>query len=279
MRILDENYRCAVGEGPLWDDRNGVLLYVDILGKCIFHFNFKTKSIKKTDVGQMVGCLALCENGDLLLGMEDGVYRMDRSGSITLAHLPVKIKGSRFNDGKVGPDGCFYLGTADPESKGAFYRLKDGILTELFDGCGCSNGLDWSVDGKKMFYCDTPRKRIELFDFDAENHTLKNRRCFVDIPEELGGVPDGFCMDENDGIWLGLWNGCAILQIKPDGSFGEKIDVPAKKASCCAFAGEGLDELIITTAAKEDVSEFPLAGYAFIKKMDIKGKKPFRYKY
>ena len=277
LKILNSEYRCKVGEGPLWDEKNGELLFVDILGECIFKLDYASGNIKKIDVGQQVGCLALCENGDILLAMQDGVYRMTSNGDIKLAHAPVNIKGRRFNDGKVGPDGCFYVGTADDFGEGAFYRLQNGVLTELFDKCGCSNGLDWSNDGKKMFYCDTPRGMIEVFDFDADTHSLSGRRCFAKIPKELG-LPDGFSMDENENIWLGLWDGGAILEIRADASFGEKLEVPAKKASCCAFAGDTLSDLVITTAAKNDTDEFPLAGYVFKKEMTVKGKKTFRYR-
>ena len=277
LKILNNEYRCIVGEGPLWDDKKGELLFVDILGECIFRLDYATGKIQKINVGQQVGCLALCENGDLLLAMQDGVYRMNGEGEISLAHEKTQIKGRRFNDGKVGPDGCFYVGTTDDCGEGAFYRLQDGVLAELFDKCYCSNGLDWSNDGTKMFYCDTLRYMIEVFDFNAETHSLSNRRCFVNIPRELG-LPDGFCMDENENIRLGLWDGGAILEIKADGSFGEKIEVPAKKASCCAFAGDALSDLVITTAAKNDTEEYPLAGYVFKKEMAIKGKKTFRYR-
>lgn len=277
MKRIDERYRCQVAEGPLWDDRTGTLWFVDILGECIFKVDWTSRMIEKIDVGQQIGCMALCENGDLLLAMQDGVYRMNEKGEKSLAHQPMKIKGRRFNDGKVGPDGCFYVGTTDAEGKGAFYRLRDGVLDELFDACGCSNGLDWSTDGKKMFYCDTPLQKIEVFDFDAKENSLSGRRTFAEIPIEVG-KPDGFCMDEKDHIWLGLWDGNAILEVKPDGSFGEKIDVPAKKASCCCFAGESLEELIITTASKDDTETYPLSGYVFVKNMNVKGKKSFRYK-
>ena len=53
--------------------------------------------------------MAICENGELLFGLEDDVYRMKGGGELTLAHQKIRIKGSRFNDGKVGPDGAFYL--------------------------------------------------------------------------------------------------------------------------------------------------------------------------
>ena len=277
MQKIENSYRCIVAEGPLWDDQNKILWFVDILGECILKMDYATKEIEKIDVGQQIGCLALCENGDLLLAMQDGIYRMNDKGEKILAHQLLPIKGRRFNDGKVGPDGCFYVGTTDANGMGAFYRLKDGVLDELFDHCGCSNGLDWSNDGTKMFYCDTPKQKIEVFDFDAASHTLSGRRTLVEIPQSLG-CPDGFCMDEHEHIWLGLWDGCAILEIKPDGSFGEKIEVPAKKASCCCFAGEYLKDLIITTASKDDADDYPLSGYLFLEKMNVKGKKSFRYK-
>jgi len=186
LKAINKHCRCIVAEGPLWDDRNNTLLYVDILGECIFKMDYATGEIQKNDVGQQIGCMALCENGDLLLAMQDGIYRMNDRGEKTLAHQPLKIKGRRFNDGKVGPDGCFYVGTTDNGGAGAFYRLKNGVIEELFDGCGCSNGLDWSLDGKRMFYCDTPLQKIEIFDFDANTHSLSGRRTFADIPEELG---------------------------------------------------------------------------------------------
>ena len=277
MQIINKNHRCIVAEGPLWDDKTNTLLFLDILGECIFKLDYTTGKIQKIEVGQQIGCMALCENGDLLLAMQDGIYRMNEKGEKTLAHQPMRIEGRRFNDGKVGPDGCFYLGTTDANGNGAFYRLKNGVLEKLFGGCGCSNGLDWSIDETKMFYCDTPLQKIEVFDFDKENHMISNRRTFVEIPKELG-CPDGFCMDEKDHIWLGLWDGNAVLEIDSKGIFGQKIAVPAKKASCCAFAGKNLDDLIITTASKDDTDDYPLSGYTFVKKMNIKGKKTFRYK-
>ena len=168
MKTINKHYRCIVAEGPLWDDRNNTLLFLDILGKCIFKMDYSTKKMQKIDIGQQIGCMALCENDDLLLAMQDGIYRMNAQGEKVLAHQSIQIKGRRFIDGKVGPDGCFfYVGTTDDNGLGAFYRLKDGVLNELFDHCGCSNGLDWTVDESNLFYCDTRLQKIEIFDFDA----------------------------------------------------------------------------------------------------------------
>lgn len=279
LELLDKNIRCIVAEGPIWNDKTGELLYLDILGECIFIMSYKEQNTKKINVGQQIGCMTLCENGDLLLAMQDGIYRMDAQGKKVLAHQPIKIKGRRFNDGKVGPDGCFYVGTTDNDNEGAFYRLKGGVLTELFDGCGCSNGLDWTVDGTRMYYCDTIKQKIEVFDFDETSNHISNRRTFIDIPAEMG-KPDGFCMDENNDIWLALWDGHSVLHIESTtGKVLSKLDVPAAKASCCCFAGEKLSDLIITTASLRDEEQYPLSGYSFKTRVGVNGKKTYRYKY
>lgn len=277
MERINRHYRCIVAESPVWDARSNTLWYVDILGECIFRMDYATKEIERIAVGQQIGCIALCENGDLLLAMQDGIYRRNANGALHLAHPPVSIKGRRFNDGKVGPDGCFYVGTTDAEGNGAFYRLRKGVLEELFGHCGCSNGLDWSADRSRMFYCDTVLQKIEVFDFDTETGNLSNRRTFAEIPKATG-MPDGFAMDENDHIWLGLWNGGAILEIRKDGSIGQKLDVPAPKASCCCFAGPDMRDLVITTASQGDAQAYPLSGYLFAQRMSVKGKDTFRYK-
>jgi len=279
LELLDKKIRCMVAEGPIWNEKTEELLWLDILGKCIFITSYKDYKTIKIDVEQQIGCMALCENSDLLVALEDGIYRMDMQGNKVPAHQPIRIKGRRFNDGKVGPDGCFYVGTTDDKNEGAFYRLKDGVLTELFDGCGCSNGLDWTMNGTKMYYCDTVKQKIEVFDFDAELNSLSNRRTFVEIPVKAG-KPDGFCMDENNDIWLALWNGQTVLHIDyVSGEVKAKLSVPAAKASCCCFAGKDLSDLIITTASIQDEEEYPLAGYCFRTQVGVKGKCVYRYKY
>ncbi len=273
------NENSQVGEGPLWDFKTESFFALDILGKHIWKTDLASGNVEKTMLPQQVGCMAICENGDILVALEDAVYRMDKSGKLTKAHQDIKIKGRRFNDGKIGPDGAFYLGTTDSDGEGAFYRLKDGVLTELFDKCNCSNGLDWTADKKHMYYIDTPKQMIEIFDFDENTGTLANRQKFVDIPNELG-APDGMTLDENDNLWVALWGGHKVIHIDKDTKeVTKEIEVPCTKASCCTFGGKEMNELFITTAAKDDLSGFPQAGYTFKATVDVKGKPIYYYKY
>lgn len=272
MKIWNSE-KCIVGEGPLWDERTSTLWFLDIRGKCLYKTCYPDGQCEKISLPQRVGCMALCEDGNVLAAMEDGVYRVD---TMTLAHQSVKIKGDRFNDGKVGPDGAFYLGTSAADGNGAFYRLKNGILTELFDGCACSNGLDWTADGKTMYYIDTPRQMVEQFDFDSETGSISNRRKFADIPAQWG-KPDGMTLDENGDLWIALWDGHGVIHLdKTTGQLLEKIEIPCKKASCCCFGGKDRNILFITSAAYED--ETPQAGKTFAVELTVKGKNGFYFR-
>lgn len=272
MKILNP-INCQVGEGPIWDAKTESFWQVDIRGKCLYRL--KKGSWEKFDLPQKVGCMALSESGRVLVGMEDGVYWLD---TMELAHQPITLKGERFNDGKVGPDGAFYLGTVGANGSGAFYRLADGKLTEIFDGCYCSNGLDWTADEKTMVYADSLFYKVELFDFDKATGTLSNRRTLRQFPEEWG-KPDGLTVDANDHILLAFWDGHGILHL--DGKTGEtiqKIETPCPKASCCAFGGEDFKTLFITTAAMDDVPAYPDAGKTFTLEMPVGGKSIYYYK-
>lgn len=267
-----------VGESPLWDELSQKLYFVDIRGRAYYTMEGLSGKCSKTDVPQWLGCMALCRNGDVLLGMEDAVYRRKSDGTLTPAHAPVKIKGDRFNDGKVGPDGCYYVGTAGANYSGAFYRLQNGILTELFDGCGCSNGLDWSADGSQLYYCDSPTQKLERFTFSAADHTVSNRKWIADIDPALG-TGDGMAIDAEGNLWVAVWGGYCVLYIEAaTGKILKKIPVPVKQVSSCCFAGEDLRDLIITTAAvRTDLTEQPLAGRVFRYRADVAGVPINRY--
>ena len=274
---LFESTKCIVGEGAVWDTENNRLLFLDIRGQFIKSVDYLTGECTQINLPQRIGCFVLTQNGDILAGLTDGVYLIDKNGKPTLAHQPLKIKGDRFNDGKAGPDGAFYLGTSAADGNGAFYRLKDGVLTEVFDGCACSNGIDWTADKSQMYYIDTPRQMIEIFDFDVNSGTLSNRRKFMDIPKEWG-LPDGMTLDSDGNLWVALWDGACVIQIdKNTKKVISKIEVPCPRASCCAFGGENLDELFITTAAFGN-EENQASGKTFKIKVNAYGAKVYKYK-
>jgi sugar lactone lactonase YvrE len=130
--VLD--IRAELGEGPLWDDRRGHLLFVDIMRGHIHEFDPATGADRFVNVGQPVGCVALTERGDWIAGASDGFYRVDpASGRTTLvASVEADMPDNRMNDGYVDAQGRFWAGTmgmGGVRERGSLYRLDpDGTV-------------------------------------------------------------------------------------------------------------------------------------------------------
>jgi sugar lactone lactonase YvrE len=117
----------------------------------------------------------------------------------------------------------------------------------MLTGVTISNGLDWSPDGRRMYYVDSPTRRIDAFDFDATTGGIANRRTFVDVPAD-GGVPDGMTVDASGFVWVALWGGAALRRYAPDGTLERVVPLPVSHPTSCAFGGAALDELYVTSA-------------------------------
>ncbi len=271
LRVLS-NALCVVGEGPIWLAETQEVAHTDIRGKRIRRIHLPTGRVRDIIVPQMIPFIFEGEDGAILGGGEDGIYRINDDGSLTPINNTYPIKGDRYNDGKVGVDGKLYMGTFSLDGTAAFYRMEhDGSIVELFDRVGNSNGLAWDEKRGILYYNDTPTGRTDAFDFDPVTGTVSNRRPVFAYPE--GHHPDGMTIDSDGNLWTALWGGWSVMCIDPaQGKMIEKIEMPTAQPSCCIFAGDDLGELIITSAATGlPIRQQPLAGATFAIRTGAKG--------
>lgn len=276
----------ALGEGPVWDDRENCLWWVDILGGAIHRTDPSSGRDEVVPIGQFVGAVALRASGGLVAAVRDGFVAVDAaSGRVDLlapveAHDPTM----RMNDGKVDPAGRFWAGTMGVVPRpgaGTLYRLDADLrVTAVLPGTTISNGLDWSLDGRTMYYIDTPTYRVDRFAFEPVSGALTDRRPTVAIREGAGG-PDGMTVDAEGYLWVALWDGWAVERYGPDGRLDRRVEVPAQQASSCAFGGPDLDLLFITTAQEGfppgGVPDQPHAGGVFVCRPGVRGRASFRF--
>ena len=148
---------------------------------------------------------------------------------------------------------------------GAVYRVTpDHQVIELLSPVSISNGVQWSADGTRVYYIDTPTRRVDVFDVDPETGAWSGRRVHIHV-DGTPGYPDGMAIDEDDGLWVALWGGGAVNHYDATGRLVETISVPGiTQASSCAFGGDGRDVLYITTSRQglPDDQE-PSAGAVF----------------
>lgn len=264
---------CYHGEGPHWSDSWGGLRYVDMLAGDYLHLQ-QDGSVTRTASGSsVVACVRPRRGGGAVLGIEKGFALEDADG--TIHPLPdLWDEDVRMNEGAVAPDGSFLCGSMaydKGEGRAAMWRLDpQREATRIATGLTISNGLAFTADGTLAYYVDTPTGRVDVLDWDPE-HGLTQRRRFADLTEEEGH-PDGLTLDSDGRVWVAMNGAGRVLGLDHLGEIAERVEVGARQVTACAFGGDELATLFITTS-REDLAEDedPAAGSLFSAEVGARG--------
>jgi len=242
-----------LGESPVWDERAECLWWVDIKGGLVHRHEPAGADAHRT-VDEEVGAVAMRERGGVVLAARSGVVVLDDLSGPPRRVADLRVPGVRFNDAKCDAAGRLWAGTLADDGRpggGRLYRVEpDGRAEVALEGVTVSNGLDWSPDGRTLYYVDSATQRVDAIAFDPEHGSLGERRPLIAIPAQ-DGIPDGLTVDAEGHLWLALFRGGAVLRIAPDGSCVRTVRVPVSHPTSCAFGGADLADLYITSAAKE----------------------------
>ena len=269
------------GEGPHWDERGNRLLLVDMLEGDVLAMG-EAGEITRHHVGPVAATIRSREAGGFVLALERGFALADEELEVTEVLDPVvPDAGVRMNDGGCDPRGRFYCGTMAYDmapGRGALYRLDaDRTVTTVLTGVTISNGIQWSADGARAFYADTPTGRVDAFDVDPGSGDLSGRRAFARI-DPSDGAPDGMAIDSEDGIWVALWGGSQVRRYDAEGTLDLVIELPVRQVTACAFGGTDRRTLFITTSSLGLVpGDQPEAGAVFRFDSPVAGAVPHRY--
>jgi len=275
---LIADYQCVTGEGPLWHADEQCLYWVDIPTGRMFRYDPACGSHQQVHEGEPIGGFTIQADGSLLLFMAGGAVKIWQQGHMTpvIDETPEE-RGARFNDVIADPAGRVFAGTLAPDRPGRLYRLDvDGRLTRLIEGIGISNGMGFTPDRSKMYYTDSAKRVIYLFDYYQETGALTNQRVFVAMAEGAG-APDGMTVDAEGYVWSALWDGGCVVRYAPDGTEVRRILLPAKQVSCPTFGGPDYCDLYVTTAGGHDKQAYgPGAGALFRLRPGVRGVPEYR---
>lgn len=282
--VLALDARMELGESPVWDERTRTLLLVDVVRGTIVRFEPTRRAAETVAVlDDPVGSIALRRGGGLVAAAGTAVVLFDeQSSSAVVARLPA-AGGLRFNDGACDAQGRYWVGTMALDStpgRGTLWRYDDRGLAPIVAPVSISNGIDWSADGTRMYYVDTPSRRVEVFAFGAQDGSLSRRRTLVEIEAE-GGFPDGLTVDAEDHVWVALWDGWAVRRYRPDGVLDRVVALPVSRPTSCAFGGDALGDLYVTSARGDlsaaELELQPHAGGLFVLRPGVCGRAPNRF--
>lgn len=245
--VLDA--RAELGECPVWSVPEQVLYWIDIRAPAMHRLDPATGENQSWPLPSRVGSFALRETGGAVVALVDGFYLLDfDTGAVTFLAGPEHVSGTRFNDGKVSPDGRFWAGTMDEEQLSrpiaGLYRLDpDGSLHSMVDGLIVSNGLAWTADGRTMYHSDSKGPIIWAYDYDLQTGGIANRRVVARSTERLGR-PDGGAVDEDGFYWSAGISAGVLNKWSPDGQLVRSIPLPCSNPPRPTRAGPGRETAV-----------------------------------
>jgi sugar lactone lactonase YvrE len=240
------------GEGPCWDERSGRLFSVDMLAGAVLSTDISSGETERIPVVGPIAAFVrpLRDQDGIAVVCERDIQLLSEDGCETLVALPLP-DGIRCNEGACDAQGRLYIGTLAYEltpAAGGMYRVSGNDEIELvLDGLTISNGLGWSPDGSVAYFVDSATRRLDRFEFDAEEGRLHSRAPLVEFTEG-DGHPDGLCVDAEGGVWVALVGGGAVNRYDPDGTLSDRVEVDCPPITACAFGGPELSTLFMTTS-------------------------------
>lgn len=266
--------RDRLGEGPLWWEERSALITIDVVGWLINGTRLDGSRILQISTPSEPGFIARHVDGRLIVGLRDRISTVDPDvGTFgDLIDGDFDSRTLRINDGAVDRNGRLWFGTMDlgeTSPTGILYRSDGEGAQRIRSGSVVSNGIDWNPDDTVLYHADSGLGRIAAYDYHSDTGELDRPRVLV---QDDQGLSDGLAVDAEGCIWSAKWDGACVVRYSPDGRELSRIDLPVDRPTSCAFVGDGLALLAITSAQPAaGAARQPLAGSVFLTDVGVRG--------
>ncbi|MGH8179011.1 MAG: SMP-30/gluconolactonase/LRE family protein [Steroidobacter sp.] len=255
VRDVPRAGRDQLGEGPLWSQRANALFWTDITGRTVSRLSLEDGGVTRWVVPEMIGWIIEREHASgFIAGFQSGFAELEleplRIAPIVdpEAHIPE----NRLNDAKADSRGRIWAGTMPIKADrptGALYRFdSDRRVTKVDSNYTIANGPALSPDERWLYHTDSALRCVYRFRLHDDG-ALSERIEFIRFEQDWG-VPDGMTVDAEGGLWIAHWGAGRISRFRDDGALDRFIELPASQITSCAFGGDALDRLFVTSAAQ-----------------------------
>lgn len=279
--------RCAIpagdicGEGAVWHPEQSALYWADINRFLVHRFSPATSSTQTWIFGEPVTSVNLTEDSERLLlvfASRVGIWAPRTHPHVDTVFGLSAAPEMRFNDAGVDPRGSLWAGTMRnnvgshgedlkvPFSDGVLLRIgPNGTATEWKNNIGLANTVAWSPDHKRFYFGDTRANTLSQFAYDETSGTISQERPLLNGYEH--GAPDGSAMDAEGFLWNARPGASCLIRIAPDGHVEQTIPLPVSRPTSCAFGGDDLQSLYVTSARSDE----QYSGSVFVLRTHVRG--------
>jgi sugar lactone lactonase YvrE len=277
--VLDA--RNATGESPVWHALEQALYWVDIPARTLNRWHAVEGHAQWT-ADEMIACIAPRADvpGEWIAGMESGLFslRPHAGGTLaatSLAKVEHAAPAMRFNDGRCDRQGRFWAGTM------LLDMAAGARVGRLYSHARGDTDAALRMDDlhRAQWPGLQPRRPHDVP--VADSHP----RCRPSGPstttptparpqpppvrrhERPARTPRRRRHRRTDGCYWICGNDAGLVhRFTPEGRLDRSLEVPVKKPTMCAFGGDNLDTLFVTSIRPggSDLSDQPLAGAVFV---------------
>lgn len=274
--------RSELGEGPLWSARDDAVYWVDILGHELHRYSLADTSVRSWSMPGKIGwVIERCDEPGFIAGLQTGFHALvlEPFECRPIADPEPHLPDNRMNDAKADTHGRIWAGTMDCEIRspcGSLYRLDHDFRFSTEDsGYLVTNGPAFGPANDCLYHSDTGLGIVYRFEMTPDG-AVGNRTEFLRFPRDWG-YPDGMTVDAEGFLWIAHWGGGRVSRFSPEGELDRAIALPPSQVTSCAFAGEHLDRLFVTSAAQNHHHDEPLAGMLFEVDPGVRGLPPHTF--
>jgi len=270
--VLDAG--ATIGESPTWSPDERALYWIDVKKPALYRYDPSTGAQRSWVLSSDIGGFGLTiDPPGAVVALREGIFALDFASDTLrrLAPVPFDPALFRFNEGACDSAGRLWIGVMfDPLKPGAApqqgplhsFRLGSGLQLEP-DAAVLHNGMAWSGDGHTFYLSHSQSGEILAYAFDATSGGITAPRLFARL-SPANGIPDGAAVDSEGGYWSACHGGGRLRRYRADGGVDRDILLPVSQPTMCAFGGEALDEMYVTSArdklSPEALEREPLAG-------------------
>ena len=264
----------TIAESPTWSPRDGCLYWIDVK-KPALYCRDRQGSVRSWQLDSDVGAFALTDRpAVVVVALRTGVFDLDldTGQTVLLAPPPFDPDLLRFNEGLCDANGRFWIGvmcdprpgrsTTDATAPLQCFTRAGGLVAEP-DIAELHNGAAWSPDGRSLMLAHSNQGTIYRRSYDPDSGRIGPGQPFAHVPATKG-VPDGAAMDEDGCYWCAIHGGWVLHRYDPEGRLIGVVDLPVSQPTMCAFVGDALDDMVVTSAtdklSPEQRARQPLAG-------------------
>lgn len=280
-RVVERDQRDLLGEGPLWSSRDNALYWVDILAPALHRLSLADGTSASWRMPELMGwVIERANHPGFIAGFQSGFAELtlDPPQIRPLADPEPHLPRNRLNDAKADSSGRIWAGSMSVDAdvpSGGLYRFDANHSVSTMDsGYIIANGPAFSPAHDFIYHTDSGRGLVYRFVLNADG-TLGEKIVFLEFDADWG-KPDGMTVDIEGALWIAHWGAARVSRFTSGGEIDRVIHLPTAQITSCAFAGENLDRMFVTSACVDNERD-PLAGALFEVDPGIRGIPPGQF--